>query len=348
MAGLVEQMKAQELYQELKNKIRRGELSGKLPSIAELCAYYHISHNTVKKALDILKMQQLAYGVPGKGVYVRNFVRQKKNPDKVLIYCSLFSLKNAFYLRMLNMLRQKAASESFSIDLLTDLQNIDLSSYRLALVVRGWHEEENRIMFSRFAPVKVYGINLEYMLPPGHTVSGCRNDNFSGGYMAIEHLYCHGHRNIGIFAIDLAPAENIFHHRLGGVEKFVCEHPEIKLHIWDVPYCSPNCGDFISRQLSEHPEITGIFAFTDDIAMRVINCLREHKRSVPDDVSVIGYDNAVFSDLLVPALTTIEEDAEAMAEAVCQIVLDHFSGKELTGDIIIKPELVERASVKSI
>lgn len=342
-------MQAHELFQELKQKIRRGEISGKLPSIAELTSYYHISHNTVKKVLDMLKMQQLVYGVQGKGVYVRNFVKQKNNPDKVAICCDLQTLYNAFYLRMLNMLRQKAAAENFTVDLITNAENIDTSDYRICFIAKGNRAADVLSLASRLAPAKICGINLEHFLPEKEYIYGCRNDNFAGGYMAMEHFYRRGHRCTGVFSFGLDLPENIFFERLRGAEKFVSEHPEMRLYNWNIPaQIIFHSNDFISQKLAEHPEVTGIFAFTDVIAMRVLNCLSEHKRSVPDDVSVIGYDNSDFSGLLNPALTTIEEDAEVMAETVCCIIKDHLAGKEIKKDIFIKPELVERASVKNI
>lgn len=341
-------MKAQELYQELKNKIRRGELSGKFPSIAELCAYYHISHNTVKKALDILKMQQLAYGVPGKGVFVRNFVKQKKNDIKVLVCCDLPALTNPFYLRLLNMLRQQAASEKFSIDLVTDLQSADIASYKLFSLVKGTTAEGILHWAAGFSPEKLLGINLEYCLPENRHIPNCRNDNFAGGYMAMECFYRNGHRDVGIFSIAGELPENIFHHRLQGAEKFAVEHPDMKLTVWNLPAAIARTPEkFIRKKISEFPEKTGLFIFTDYLAMRLMNVLRELGRRVPEDVSVIGYDNAEFSGLLDPALTTIEEDAPAMAEAVCRMIRDRFAGKK-TDDVLIKPALVERASVADI
>ena len=118
--------------------------------------------------------------------------------------------------------------------------------------------------------------------------------------------------------------------------------------MWNLPAATARTPEkFIREKISEFPEKTGLFIFTDYLAMRLMNVLRELGRRVPEDVSVIGYDNAEFSGLLDPALTTIEEDAPAMAEAVCRIIRDRFAGKK-TDDVLIKPALVERASVADI
>jgi len=96
------------------------------------------------------------------------------------------------------------------------------------------------------------------------------------------------------------------------------------------------------------PQLTAVFAFTDLLAIEVMNDLREMGRRIPEDVSVIGYDNSVFSAMLSPALTTIEEDSERMAEAVLAMIRDHLAGKCIRQDILVKPELIERASVCDI
>ena len=342
-------MQAQELFQELRHKIRRGELSGKIPSIAELTRCYHISHNTVKKALDMLKMQQLVYGIHGKGVYVRNFVKQKKNPDKILVYCDLTVLHNAFYLRLLNCLRMKAASENFTIDLCTDRRIPDVSGYQLCFIVKGTESPETLKLVSQLAPVRVFGINLEYILPEGMSIPCCCNDNFAGGYLVMEHFYRMGHRRIGIFAVAQELSENIFHHRLRGAEKFAAEHPEMVLSVWNIAGGSSSELDkFAAEIITRHPDITGYFGFTDVVAMRLMNCLENLGKKIPDDVSVIGFDNSDFSGLLNPALTTIEEDADAMAQAVCQMIKEHLGGRSVAEKIVIEPELIERASVKNI
>ena len=340
-----------ELFQELKRKIRAGELTGKLPSISEMITDYHVSHNTVKKALDMLKMQQIVYGIQGRGVYVRSYARQKKNGG-VCVYCDLQCLNNPFYIRVLDWLRTNAAATDLSIELISSFQDYEKGAGGLGFIMRGAMLPKEGL-----APAKnfreVLGINLEFNFPGDKHIYGCVNDNFRGGYQALEYLYNRGHRRIGVFTCGLELPDNIFHQRLRGAEQFAAEHPDTVLLRHNVTESRDEFGQG-SKRLADSggvlkdPQLTAIFAFTDLLAIEVMNRLREMGRRIPEDVSVIGYDNSVFSAMLSPALTTIEEDAEGIAEAVLAMIRDYLAGRRIRQDILVKPELIERASVCDI
>ena len=345
-------MKAQELFLELKDKIRRGELTGKLPSIAEFVRKYHISHNTVKKVLDMLKMQQLVYGQQGRGVYVRNYIKQKKSNNRILIYCDLRTLHNTFYLRLLNMLRQKAAQGDFTIDLITDIKLAKNMEYLLCFIVKGDDVATMRTLTAGLDRSKLRGINLEYRLDGEDFIPGCHNDNFSGGYMAVEHLYKHGHRNIGVIACAQELPENIFHYRLRGAENFASLHPDCHLVSVNVSGENSSTGIFdvekaIDNLRTRQPELTAIFAFTDFLAMQSMHFLQQSGVNIPDDISIIGYDNKDFSGLLFPALTTVEENAESFADAVCRVINEAIAGRKCPDVPPTPPDLIERASVST-
>ena len=343
-------MTAQELFQELKHRIRGGELTGKLPSISEMIAAYRVSHNTVKKALGMLKMQRLVYGVQGKGVYVRGYAKQKKNDDRIYVYCDLRCLHVPFYAKLLDMLCTGAAAADLRIELISNFRDCENGGGRFGFIMSGaMHPKENLALAKHFQ--HVLGINLEYPLPGDRHIYGCVNDNFYGGYKAVEYLYNRGHRHIGIVACGLERPENIFTQRARGAEQFASEHPDVILVSHNVSDMRKEIRQNILDEagwLRENPQLTAIFAFTDLLAIKVMNRLTEMGRRIPEEVSVIGYDNAVFSGMLSPALTTVEEDAEAMAEAVLTMIREHRAGRRIGEDILIRPEIIERASVYDI
>jgi len=343
-------MNAAELFQELKRKIRAGELTGKLPSISEMIADYRVSHNTVKKALDMLKMRQIVYGIQGKGVYVQSHARQKTHGG-IYIYCALRCLNNQFYIRVLDRLRANAAATDFSIELISNFRDCEKAAGTLGFIMQGATlPAENLVLAKNFR--EVLGINLEYNFTDDRHIYGCINDNFYGGYKAVEYLYNRGHRRIGVITCGLDLPENIFHQRLRGTAKFAEEHPDITLLRHDVAEVRGECRQgspgMDNADLLRDPQLTAVFAFTDLLAIEVMNHLREMGRRIPEDVSVIGYDNSVFSAMLSPALTTIEEDSEGMAGAVLAMIRDHLAGRCIQEDILVKPELVERGSVCDI
>lgn len=74
--------------------------------------------------------------------------------------------------------------------------------------------------------------------------------------------------------------------------------------------------------LAEHPDVTALAAFDDDIALRSITALRDLGRRVPEDVAVIGFDETEYGSLSTPALTTVHIDAEVLGRIAARAVLD--------------------------
>jgi len=88
-----------------------------------------------------------------------------------------------------------------------------------------------------------------------------------------------------------------------------------------------------------------IIAFSDDLAMGLINALKESKIRVPQDISVIGYDDIAFACLFNPPLTTIRQDKVAIAEAAADALLSLINGN---GDILEKPTIIQRIPVQLV
>ena len=97
----------------------------------------------------------------------------------------------------------------------------------------------------------------------------------------------------------------------------------------------------IGREIiSNHPEISGIFTFKDIYASELQQLFRHADRQV----SLIGYGNSPYSSFLTPALTSIEEDAGGLGEAVCRTI-SRLAAGEKAESIEVPVKLIERESV---
>lgn len=97
--------------------------------------------------------------------------------------------------------------------------------------------------------------------------------------------------------------------------------------------------------LNEHPDITGIVAANDLLALGCYEALNERRLSCPKDVSVTGYNDSPFVDLLTPPLTTVRipqrEIGLQAARLLLQRIEEHSSA---TTDVVLRPQLVVRRS----
>lgn len=92
---------------------------------------------------------------------------------------------------------------------------------------------------------------------------------------------------------------------------------------------------------SERP--TAIFACSDAVALGAIKALHALDLKVPDDVSVIGYDDLVYAELSSPGLTTIAQPKYQVGKQGMELLLDEIRGKR-TSTIVLQPELILRES----
>ena len=165
-------------------------------------------------------------------------------------------------------------------------------------------------------------------------------DQFTGAAIATRHLLELGHRTVAHIA---GP-----HHYLEAQQRvagwratLVAAGAEIR----PAPEgdWSPRAGYEFGRTLA--PDVTAIFVANDQMALGVLRALHEAGRSVPGDVSVVGFDDVPEAEFFLPPLTTIRQDFGEMGRRSLRLLLETM---EPTGDttphLEVTPELVVRAS----
>src|SRR5262249_42551985 len=103
----------------------------------------------------------------------------------------------------------------------------------------------------------------------------------------------------------------------------------------------------MTKLLARRPDVDAVFAASDMMAAGALRALREAGRRVPDDVAVVGFDDAPIASHTVPTLTTIRQPLEAMSTAAAELLISHVEGNGDGGKIepvICPTELVVRES----
>jgi DNA-binding LacI/PurR family transcriptional regulator len=132
------------------------------------------------------------------------------------------------------------------------------------------------------------------------------SDNFSGGYKAVKHLIDYGHQNILFIVPGLRYQDHLM--RIRGGEQALSDAGLSKHQdsIEDSTVLSDkDLEHYLTQLMGSNKKPTAIFAINDHEAYRVIRVLGEIGIKVPDDVSIIGYDNSYLSAYMTPPLTTI-------------------------------------------
>jgi DNA-binding LacI/PurR family transcriptional regulator len=180
-------------------------------------------------------------------------------------------------------------------------------------------------------------------------------DNEAGGYAAIEHLYRLGHRKIAVLR---GPEElDDSTRRWQGIQRFAMEAGltlDSDLVLQLPAAMDPNSGfehglRLTSELIHGAKEFSAILAFDDLTALGVVRALWKAGRRVPDDCSVIGFDDVPPAALSTPGITTIRQPMLDMGSLATSLVLSEISPPEevLTSQNLLhlmSPILVERDS----
>lgn len=117
------------------------------------------------------------------------------------------------------------------------------------------------------------------------------------------------------------------------------------------PTPAPLAGDWSARSgydagrvLAANPEVTAIFVANDHMALGVLRALSEAGRRVPQDVSVVGFDDVPESPYFPPALTTVRQDFELVGARSVALLLDRIAGQPTPPKTALAPELIIRDS----
>ncbi|MFD5692067.1 LacI family DNA-binding transcriptional regulator [Streptomyces rubiginosohelvolus] len=164
-----------------------------------------------------------------------------------------------------------------------------------------------------------------------------------GARLAAEHLLGRGCRRIATISGPLdVPAGQA---RLTGFRDTMARHGHPYIPIVEGQFTQESGEEAMERLLAEHPDLDGVFAANDLMALGACHVLREHGRSVPGDVAVVGFDDSSAALACRPPLTTVRQPVEGMAAEMTRLLLDRLSRPDgPVTSVIFEPELVVRGS----
>jgi LacI family transcriptional regulator len=175
-------------------------------------------------------------------------------------------------------------------------------------------------------------------------------DDYKGGYIATKYLIANGHQKIA-FAACYSENNAIVSQRYQGYRNALKES--------EIPYNEQNLintftryedGIHIGRELANHRyDVTAVFAAADLLALGIIEGAKLNGCLVPNDLSVIGFDNLDLCSFVTPKLTTVSQDVKKKADSAVKLLLDAMNQVEIPSqNITLDVQLEVRQSVQKI
>jgi LacI family transcriptional regulator len=295
---------------------------------------------------------------------IARFLRSRRNQT---VGVMVFDLNDPFCIPVLRGIQDTLAQASY-LPLLTDVRNQRSRFERYLEMILG-RQVEGLIVVANwlFVDIDLLG-DLEKRNVPSvvigrelktDSISSVMVDNEAGAHLALEHLYSLGHRKIAFIRgprmlVDTAP-------RWRGIKSFaesagLAIDPRLVFELPDSK--DPNTGfeggiQFAEELLRHKRKFTALMAFDDMTAFGSIRGLTKAGVKVPEECSVIGFDDVAPSAIATPALTTIRQPLETMGITAVSLVLEGmnagFEKKEFVAvHRKVPPELVVRESTRPI
>jgi LacI family transcriptional regulator len=169
------------------------------------------------------------------------------------------------------------------------------------------------------------------------------SDNRGGAADAVAHLLERGHRHIALVTRPTR-ADPVFAERRDGYREALRAQG---LREYIVEY-GPSGGedDAASALLGRHPEITAIVGCNDNFSIATMEAVRQLGRRIPEDVSIVGFDDIELAVHVTPPLTTMAVDKISMGRLAVQTLLFRLAWPDAAPALtLLRPRLIERGSV---
>ncbi|CBL90915.1 GntR family transcriptional regulator [Leuconostoc gasicomitatum] len=345
------------------DKILRGtyQKDQQLPTESDMMSDFSVSRYTVRRAISDLENEKFVYRVQGGGSFVADWSVTKKFEDAPKVI-GILSTHVASYIfpAIIDGADQVLSENGFSLVLanthndpvrertaLTNLMGQNLGG----LIIEPTQSALDTTNIDLYQKLDQMNIPMVFINAAYNNFEGTKlvSDDKLAFDRATNYLIKRGHKKIvGVFQVS--DSQGV--HRMAGYLKAYQDHPNILPYCTPIMYKSDEVNDAlraISELLAKKPEQrpTAIIAYNDQLAIRTIDLIHDVGLKVPEDISVIGFDDFQLSQYLSPRLTTMTHAKEDMGKDAAQLLLQKIKHHK-TNSVVYSSKLIERESVRDI
>lgn len=191
-------------------------------------------------------------------------------------------------------------------------------------------------------------VSINYIIPG---VPSVVTANVDAGYKAGKFLIEKGHKKIGYISGSFTQYNLAAKERLEGLRKAVDE-AGLEFDESNIEYCAKwtrALGYEAMKKLHEkNPQLTAVFVANDNMAFGAMEYLESIKVKMPDEISIIGFDNEQASEFITPTLTTFKQNRLTIGKLSSEMLMNRLVGIPVHDCVRVQAELVERDSVKDL
>lgn len=331
------------------------------PTIKDVAEKANVSVATISRILNNLggyseETRKMVMDVVEEMGYQRNAVaRNLKVKETRTIGVLIPRVSTTYYVEILNGIEDYAHPKDYSVVIC----NVDSDWKRTSEYLRVLSERQvdgiiacslppreelyKMIVESNIPSVLVSSLSYRYSLPY------VKVDDYQAAYCATCYLIEHGHKDIAMIGglrkdpIAGAPRLN------GFLQALKDNNIPVKENLIKEKGFSFNDGVIgMEELLDEKENFTAIFATCDDTAVGAVSVAHRRGLKIPDDISIVGYDNTNIAEMCYPPLTTLAQPLYEMGQKSVEMLFKRISSKEEVESRIMPFKIVERETVKKI
>ena len=351
-----------EIFEYYRDKILNGEMvyGEKLPTEQEIGELFSVSRHTVRQSILELEKQGYIYRERSKGAYVDKLEKSKKTKSKMIIvittYVSEYIFpflikgieevlsKNGYDILLLSTNNEKQ-KEREQLKKLLEYDVVGAIIEPTASALGNTNEDYYKEISNNNIPYLM--INAAYDKDKQSYVA---IDDEKGGYTICKYLIDLGHKRIaGLFKEDDVQGIERKKGYLRALEENNIEIDSTIVGKFKTFEEDFYIDGFTRSLLCRNDRPTAIFCYNDKVAMNVVKVAKELGVRIPEDLSVVGYDNdETISAALDLGITTISHPKEELGRKAAEMLLSLINGEKEKVSYIFEPEIVVKNSVKRI
>ena len=205
---------------------------------------------------------------------------------------------------------------------------------------------DDRVQAIRNLEIPVVFTTVNAMAASMKNASSVAIDDRSMGRLVAEELLSRGHRKIAVFGSNPIAEDSLAMRFQGFCDAFADRGLTFDSSDYRECRFSLEAGYNTARDyFRDHSETTALFTMSDTVAVGAIRALKDLGKSVPEDISVVGFDGIDLCRFTIPRLTTVEQPVEEIARRSVNLLLDMMEKDAAPRHILVKAVFRNRDSV---
>lgn len=319
-------------------------------SIREVAKKAGVSPSTVSRVIngtanvDAEKKQRVLEVIEKTGFQPNELARALFKKSSKIIGVIVPNIENPFWAELARAVEEEAYRNGYKLllcnsnnDSEKERMNIQMLNQMKAdgIIITGNNDSTGKAIEESAIPVVV----LDRKMECEKEIANIESDHYEGGRIAARHLIECGCKNIVCMRGPQDVSSGVLRYK--GYQD-VCSEYGIPEQFVECTYLYEHGIQATEELLKKFPQVDGIIASNDMVAISAYKVLTASGRKIPQDVQLIGFDNIGFSSLFTPELTTVEQPITGMGTLAAQIIIRHCNGESYEKKNMLDVRLVER------